>query len=72
MADYGDDPTEVAAPCTRFKDSGFHITVTTKNGAVPSCDSKMLGVTTGALLGVTAQVKTINRSIVQDAKTEQA
>jgi putative intracellular protease/amidase len=50
MADYGHDPTETAVPYTVFKEAGFDISFATENGAVPSCDDRMLKGWTQLLL----------------------
>lgn len=41
MADYGNDPTEVAVPFTIWKDAGAEVTIATQNGTVPACDKRM-------------------------------
>ncbi|KAI9718518.1 MAG: hypothetical protein M1828_006701 [Chrysothrix sp. TS-e1954] len=51
MADYGNDPTEVATPFSIFKEAGFTVDIATENGATPRCDAMMLEGWTGKLLG---------------------
>lgn len=50
MADYGNDPTEVATPFTEFKKASFDITFATETGNVPQCDERMLSGMTQVLL----------------------
>jgi len=50
MADYGNDPTEVATPFTEFKKAGFDVTFATETGNVPRCDERMLSGMTQVLL----------------------
>lgn len=50
MADYGNDPTEVATPFTVFEQAGFEVSFATETGKVPECDERMLKGWTGKLL----------------------
>ena len=42
MADYGNDPTEVAIPVSVFKESGLTVHFATEKGVSPRCDKRML------------------------------
>lgn len=66
MADYGYDPTEVCIPFTVFKDAGFSVTIATENGATPQLDKMMLEGVTGAMLGASAEVKKLCRSLTDE------
>lgn len=41
MAEYGNDPTEVAVPFTIWTEAGMEVAIATEHGAVPGCDRKM-------------------------------
>lgn len=57
MADYGNDPTEVATPYTIFTEAGLDVVFATEKGTTPACDQKMLSGITGSLLGAPARAK---------------
>lgn len=42
LADEGQDPTEVAIPWKKFRDSGWEITFATENGNVAKADERLL------------------------------
>jgi len=42
LADEGQDPTEVAVPWKKFRDSGWEITFATENGNVAKADERLL------------------------------
>jgi putative intracellular protease/amidase len=50
MADYGNDPTEVATPFNVFEQAGFDVSFATETGKVPECGERMLKGWTGKLL----------------------
>ena len=55
MADYGNDPTEVATPWHVFKEAGWDVSFATENGAIAGCDKKMYEGLTQKLLGAQQQ-----------------
>ncbi|GAM86910.1 hypothetical protein ANO11243_049310 [Dothideomycetidae sp. 11243] len=65
MADYGNDPTEVAVPYHVFSTSGFSVTFATETGTSPACDERMLSGISGALLGATAAAKTHHAAMLE-------
>ena len=51
LADYGNDPTEVATPWQVFSNAGFEVSFATEQGTPAACDKKMYSGITQKLLG---------------------
>ena len=67
MANYGNDPTEVAVPWHVFKSSGFDVSFATETGTAPACDKKMYEGMTQKLLGATKDAVQTHATLQSDS-----
>lgn len=67
MADYGNDPTEVATPWHVFKQAGFAVSFATEHGQAPACDKKMYSGLTQKLLGAAQPAVEQHTALQKDA-----